>query len=216
MRRSVGIRVLVGAILLLVCAAPLFVCEARQQPPAATASAATLSYKPLTVERIYGDEPSLSGQLTRGIQWTPDSKQISFFDNKGTGKGERTELWALEVATGERRVLISAEKLEAVLPADSSPATQATGLGRHPQAEYQWAPGGGAVLFQGPTSLAWFDLKTQTSRTLVSGKENIADPKISPDGRTVSFVRGHNLWLVNIAGGEERAFTEGGTEEVRK
>jgi len=216
MRRSAGIRVLVHPILLLVCAAPLFVCEAQQQQPGAPAPAATSSYKPLTVERIYGDEPSLSGQLTRGIQWTPDSKQISFFDNKGAGKGGRTELWALEVGTGQRRVLISAEKLEAVLPADSSPATQATGLGRHPPAEYQWAPGGGAILFQGPTSLAWFDLKTQTSRTLVSGKENIADPKISPDGRTVSFVRRHNLWLVNMADGKERAFTEGGTEEVRK
>src|SRR6202030_3224237 len=39
---------------------------------------------------------------------------------------------------------------------------------------------------------------------------------ISPDGRTVSFVRGHNLWLVSVADGKERAFTEGGTEEVRK
>src|SRR3984893_11093735 len=215
MRCSVGIRVLLRAILLMVCAAPSFVYEARQQQPGAPA-AAPVSYKPLTVERIYGGGPSLSGQLTRGIQWTPDSKQITFFDNKGTGKGGKTELWALEVATGQRHVLISAEKLEAVLPADSSPATQATGLGRHPPAEYQWAPGGGAILFQGPASLAWFDLKTQASRTLVSGKESIADPKISPDGRYVSFVREHNLWLVSVADGKERAFTEGGTEEVRK
>src|ERR1700686_2271721 len=216
MQRLVGIRVLVHAILLLVYAAPSFVCEARQQQPGAPAPAATVSYKPLTVDRIYGGGPSLSGQLTRGIQWTPDSKQITFFDNKGTGKGGRTELWALEVATGQRRVLISAEKLETVLPADSAPATQATGLGRRPPAEYQWAPGGAAILFQGATSLAWFDLKTQTSRALVSGKENIADPKISPDGRTVSFVRGHNLWLVGVADGKERALTQGGTEEVRK
>src|SRR4029077_17301748 len=86
----------------------------------------------------------------------------------------------------------------------------------HAPAEYQWAPGGGALLFQGPTSLAWFDLKTQASRTLVSGKETIADPKISPDGLYVSFVRNHNLWLASVADGKERAFTEGGTEELRK
>jgi dipeptidyl-peptidase-4 len=59
-------------------------------------------------------------------------------------------------------------------------------------------------------------LKTQASRTLVSGKESIADPKISPDGRYVSFVRNHNLWLVSVADGKEHAFTEGGTGEVRK
>jgi dipeptidyl-peptidase-4 len=211
MQRWVGTGVFARSILLLVSAVPSILCQAQQ---AATAPAAA-SFKPLTVDRIYV-EPSLSGRLTHGIAWTPDSKQISFFESKGAGKEARTELWALEVASGQRRLLLSTEKLESLLPADAQRTTQATGLGRHAPAEYQWAPGGGALLCQGPTSLAWFDLKTQASRTLVSGKESIADPKISPDGQFVSFVRNHNLWLVNIADGKERAFTEGGTEEVRK
>src|SRR5262249_9072428 len=62
----------------------------------------------------------------------------------------------------------------------------------------------------------WFDLQTQNSRVLVSGKKPIADPKISPDGRYVSFVRDHNLWLVNVADAKVRALTKGGTEEIRK
>jgi dipeptidyl-peptidase-4 len=214
MRRSVGIDV-VRFILWLVCGASPLVCVAQQQPGARAAATTPAAYKPLTVDRIYS-EPSLSGRLTRGIAWTPDSKQISFFESGGSGKAGKTKLWAVDVASGQRHVLLSAEKLESVLPADAEQRTQATGLGRHPPAEYQWAPGGGALLFQGPTSLAWFDLKTQASRTLVSGKESIADPKISPDGRYVSFVRNHNLWLVGVADGKERAFTQGGTEEVRK
>jgi dipeptidyl-peptidase-4 len=215
MRRSVGTGVFVRSILLLVCVAPTLLCQAQQPAAAPTAAAAPASYKPLAVDRIYS-QPSLSGRLTRGVAWTPDSKQISFFESKGVGKEAKTELWALEVASGQRRLLLSAEKLESVLPADAERTTQATGLGRHAPAEYQWAPGGGALLFQGPTSLAWFDLKTQASRTLVSGKETIADPKISPDGLYVSFVRNHNLWLASVADGKERAFTEGGTEELRK
>jgi len=214
MRRSVGTSVFVRSILLLVSTVPSLISRA-QQPAAPAPAAAPASYKPLTVDRIYS-EPSLSGRLTRGIAWTPDSKQISFFESKGAGKEPKTDLWALEVASGQRRSLLSAEKLESVLPADSERTTQATGLGRHAPAQYQWAPEGGALLFQGPTSLAWFDLKTQASRILISGKENIADPKISPDGRFVSFVRNHNLWLISVADGKERAFTEGGTEEVRK
>jgi dipeptidyl-peptidase 4 len=59
-------------------------------------------------------------------------------------------------------------------------------------------------------------LKTLTGRTLVSGKATLADPKISPDGRHVSFVRDHNLWLVGVADGKERPVTQGGTEEIRK
>ena len=214
MRRSLGIAV-VHCFLLGICATSPLVSWSQQQPGARAATATPGTSKPLTVDRIYS-QPSLSGSLTRGIQWTPDAKQISFFESNATGKAGKMELRAVDVASGQRRVLLSTEKLESVLPADAEEKSQATGLGRHPPAEYQWAPGGGALLFQGPTSLAWFDLKTQGSRTLVSGKDRIADPKISPDGRYVSFVRNHNLWLVGVADGKERAFTEGGTEEVRK
>jgi dipeptidyl-peptidase-4 len=171
--------------------------------------------KQLTVERIY-TQPSLSGRLTRGLAWTPDGKELGYFETKGSGKEAKTELWTMDAAKGERRLLVAAEKLEAILPADSSKPTQATGLGRRAPAQFQWAPDGGAILFQGPTALAWLDLKTQAARTLVSGKAAIADPKISPDGRYVSFIRDHNLWLVNLADGKERAVTQGGTEEVRK
>src|SRR5579859_3810377 len=214
MRRLVGNGVFLGTILFTMCAVPVVVCRA-QQTGAPAPAAAPASPKPLTVERIYSD-PGLSGRLTRGIAWTPDSKQISFFENKSAGKEMHSELWSLEVASGQRHLLLPTDKLDAVLPADAGQRTQATGLGRRAPARYQWAPGGGALLFQGATSLAWFDLKTQASRTLTSGGEAIADPKISPDGRYVSFVRNHNLWLVSVADGKEQALTEGGTEEVRK
>jgi len=171
--------------------------------------------KALTVERIYS-QPSLSGRLTRGLAWTADGKQLSYFETKGLGKEAKTELWAMDAASGERRLLVAADKLETILPAETSRPTQATGLGRRAPSQYQWAPDGAGILFQGPTALAWLDVKSQTGRTLVSGKAAIADPKISFDGRYVSFVRDHNVWVVNLADGKERAITQGGTEEIRK
>lgn len=171
--------------------------------------------KALTIERIYG-AASLSGRLTRGVAWAPDGKQLSFFETRNEGKKSATELWTMDPATGQRKLLIAADKLETVLPAESGKQSQATGLGRRPPSQVQWAPDGTAFLFEGPTALAWFDLKTQSGHPLVSGKEEIADPKISPDGRTVSFLREHNLWLVDVTSGKERAFTNGGTEEIRK
>src|SRR5260370_21999164 len=194
MRRSVGTGVFVRFISLLVCAVSSLSAQAQQPAPAPAAAAR--AYKPLNVDRIYS-EPSLSGRLTKGIAWTPDSKQLSYFEMKGAGKEAKTELWVMDVATGQRRALLSADKLEAVLPPDSEKTTQATGLGRHAPAEYQWAPGGGALLFQGATSLAWFDAKTQTAHTLVSSKDLIAHTKISTDDRYVSFGRDHTLSLVD-------------------
>src|SRR5260370_6760509 len=142
MRRSVGTGVFVRFISLLVCAVSSLSAQAQQPAPAAAAAAR--AYKPLTVDRIYGG-PSLSGQLTRGIAWTPDSKQLSYFEMKGAGKEAKTELWVMDVATGQRRALLSADKLEAVLPPDSEKTTQATGLGGQAPSENPVAPAGGRL-----------------------------------------------------------------------
>ncbi len=170
-----------------------------------------------SVERIYGGS-GLLGHMTTGIVWTPDGKHVSYFtDLEGEAKkGRRKELWEMDAATGEKQLLVGADKLDNALPAEVQNTSQATGLGRHAPAQYQWAPSGEALLLQGAKALAWFDLKSQTAKALVSGKEEIADPKISPDGKWVSFVRDHNLWLVRVADGKERAFTKGGSEEIRK
>jgi dipeptidyl-peptidase-4 len=195
------------ALVLVLLGLPTVLVAQEPAPPS--------SGKLLTVERIYS-QPSLNGRPTRGLTWTPDGKQVSYFELKGAGREAKTELWVMDAATGERKLLVAAEKLEAILPTNTSRPTQATGLARRAPAEYQWAPDGAAILFQGPTALAWFDSKSQAARTLVSGKAPIADPKISPDGRFVSFVREHNLWLVSVADSQERAVTRGGTEEIRK
>ncbi len=146
--------------------------------PFSEAQQPTGAGKPLTVERIYS-QPSLSGRLTRGLAWTPDSKQLSYFETKGLGKDSKTELWTMDAASGERRPLVGSDKLESILPAETARPTQATGLGRRAPSQYQWAPDGTGILFQGPTALAWLDLKTQTARTLVSAKAAIAPMAMS-------------------------------------
>jgi dipeptidyl-peptidase 4 len=202
---------LVSALLLSTGRPPFSAAQQPQaQAPAPTGGV-------LTVERIYS-QPSLSGHLTRGIAWTPDGKKLSFFRDISPGHGQkaRSELWIMDAASGQGQLLLSAEKLETILPAETEKTTQATGLGRRAPSQYQWAPDGSAILFQSSTALAWFDLKTETSRTLVSGKETIADAKISPDGHYISFVRGHNLWLVSVSDGKQRRLTQNGTEEIRE
>jgi dipeptidyl-peptidase-4 len=169
----------------------------------------------LTVDRIYS-QPSLSGRLIRGIAWSPDGRRLTYLDTKGMGKDAQTELWALDASSGERSLLISADKLETIFPAPPTRQSQATGAGRHAPPQYQWAPSGGAMLFEGSNALAWFDLKAQSGRVLVSGKNELTDVKISPDSKYISFIRDHNLWLISTADGKERAFTSGGNEKLRK
>jgi len=198
-RNSLSIRQLLFLVLCLAFALP----------------SAAQSGRELTVERIYG-RPSLSGSLTTSIEWSPDGKWLSYLERAGQGCDAEMEIWAIEIATGERRVLVDSEKLRTLLPpprATSVTASQQTGLGRRARQCYFWAPGSDALLLVSQGNLSWFDLKTQAGKQLISDDKPVQDPKISPDGRWVSFVRDYDLWVVEVASGKEKRLTQGGTEE---
>ena len=180
----------------------------------------------LTVERIYSP-PSLSGETLRDTVWSPDGKMLTYLGTDTDG-GVGPAIWAVDAATGDRHVLVDAAHLrEVLLPAASR--GQQTGLGRITPPRYLWAPDSRALLFISARELFWYDLAGK-ARQLVAAPPNAArgnaagdaaidatidDAKISPDGRWVSFLRGHDLWVVRVAGGEPRQLTIRGTEDVR-
>jgi len=171
--------------------------------------------KPLTVERLY-TAPNLSGSVVRGIEWSPDSKRFAYFHDSESGKEASTELWVMDASTGKTSVLVNAKLLETLLQPPKQQATQPTGLGRAIPQDYQWSPDGNALLFIGDTQLVWLDLRSMSSTRLVSGDAEIEDPKISPDGKWVSYLQNYNLWVVNLVTKERKPLTTGGSEEVLK
>jgi dipeptidyl-peptidase 4 len=167
--------------------------------------------KMLTVERIYS-APGLSGYLTEGIEWAPDSKRVSYFGRDHSG----VALWTTDATTGQSKILVKADVLESAMPPEKTDLIQSTGLGRVPTQNYLWSPSGESLLLIGGSSLVLLDLNTMVPKTLVSGAFDIDDPKFSPDGKWVSFVREWNLWVVNIATGDVKPLTTGGSEEILK
>jgi len=171
--------------------------------------------KELTVERIFG-QPGLNGRPTPGLQWSPDGKTVSYFHVEfDQGKPTR-ELWGMDATSGQIRVLVSKDKLENLIEPPKGKPSQATGLGRRAPADYLWAPDGKAMLFSSEDQLIWLDLATMVSRVLVHSDTTIEDPKISPDGKFVSYVENYNLWDVPVAGGKPKALTGGGTSDLLK
>ncbi|MGD0840697.1 MAG: S9 family peptidase [Candidatus Acidiferrales bacterium] len=187
-----------------------------QQPP------------PLTVERIYA-APSLAGVELTDPAWSPDGSRLTYLmdgDEAGdSASSGRPKLWIVEAATGQRRVLLDADHLAKLLGPPASRGEQ-TGLGRVTPPSYFWAPDGQALLFASSTQLAWYDLASHASKILVRAQHAAAsdegdvaadldDPKISPDGRWVSFLHDHDIWAVNVSTGQVRAVTTGGSEPLR-
>ena len=209
---SVGLSSLLAGVLLA------WAATRPGQTAAALQAGAAGRQDQLTVERIYSP-PSLSGRPLRDTMWSPDGKLLTYLnDNAG-----EPEIWAVDASNGQRHVLVDARHLRDVLLPPASRGQQ-TGLGRVEPPRYLWAPGAQALLFISARELTWYDLKSGSAKKLLqqakgetsSGEAGeIDDPQISPDGRWVSFLRGHDLWVVSVEGGEPRQLTRGGTEEVR-
>ena len=180
--------------------------------PSAAAQSGT---QQLTVDRVFSP-PYLGGRTTQGIEWAPDGKRFSFVERKGSGPDAALELWTMDAASGERTVLVNAETLKLVTQPEKAKAIQGTGLARVQADNYQWAPDGNSLLFIGTNSMVLLDLKTMQAKPVASSDEEIEDPKFSPDGKWISFSRSANLFAINLASGETKTLTTGGSEELLK
>ena len=183
--------------------------------PALAQAAAPTGTKELTLERLFSP-PYLGGRTTQGIEWAPDGKRFSYLQRQGSGRDAVVELWTMDAATGERKVLVNGETLKSVTQPEKAKTTQGTGLARVQADNYQWSPDGGSLLFIGTNSMVLLDLKTMQTKPVISSDEEIEDPKFSPDGKWISFSRSANLFVVNLATGTTKRLTTGGSEEVLK
>ena len=172
---------------------------------------AQTAHKDLTVEAIFGSG-ALQGTQLGAPAWSPDGSLLSFFRLGPQG----TELAAWNAASGETRVLVSTSQLEEMKAGGPQRVSNATGLGRHPAPPYFWSPRGDAILFVSGGNLYLFDLHAEKSRRVLASDEDVSDVKFSPDGHWVSYLRGHNVWAVDLAAGTEKQLTHGGTVLLRE
>jgi dipeptidyl-peptidase-4 len=143
---------------------------------------------PLTVERIYAHGP-LIGTMPEAITWSPDGKHLTYLDGG--------ELIDLDPGTGKPHVLVSRAKLASISGANGTEEDKDHRL-RYNMASYVWSPDSRHLLFDSNGRLWLYDLANGTG--IQVGFTDTAsgdDPKFSPNGETISFVRNHGLSIVH-------------------
>ena len=186
---------------------------AAQYPPAAGS---------LTIERI-AEEREQDKALPSNLAWSPSGKSCSFIrraprSGKAADPSPATEIWDIEVATGGQKLLVSKSEITAAFGGELSHSLRGGDKAEAAKQlqDYAWAPGGHALLLATRAELAWFDLDARSSRPLVTGRTDLSNPQISPDGRFVSFLQGHALWLADAATGAAHAFAPLGSSDLRE
>jgi dipeptidyl-peptidase 4 len=167
--------------------------------------------KPLTIEAIYAPG-GLTGRGPETVEWSPDGSKLSYVQRQG----EQGDLWYMDATTGEKQVLVSAEKLASLAPDYNKVKNEREKerLTRYHVAAYLWAPDSKHLIFDSQGQLWLYDLGNGTARQLTSAPDPSGDPKFSPDGARIAYVRKHNLYVLPVNGKGEKELTHDKADDL--
>ena len=167
----------------------------------------------LTVEKIFA-EGGITGRQPETVDWSPDGKKITYVlrDNSG----EHGQLWFVDVATGVPAVLVTEERLDSLLKPVSAIKSEREKerRERYRVAGYHWAPDSRHILFDSNGQLWLYDTASKTGVPVTSAPEPVEDPKSSPDGDHISYIRNHNLFIHATRGVREDQLTREHDPEI--
>ncbi|MGO4221318.1 DPP IV N-terminal domain-containing protein [Lysobacter sp. TAF61] len=187
--------------------------------PALAQKTAPATPQKLTLEALAGDAP-LSGPSLMKAKVAPDGSRVTFLRGKESNKN-RLDLWAYDVASGQTAKLVDADDIlpgEEVLSDAEKARRERQRIGAFSGiVDYQWAPDSKALLFPLGGELYLYDLARSGKaavRKLTSGEGFATDPKLSPMGGFVSFVRDRNLWVIDLTSGKQAQLTRDGSATI--
>ena len=179
----------------------------------ASAQTSVSPTKPLTLDAIFA-EGGLTGRGPENIQWSPDGKRVSFVQRDD--EGEHGELWYVDAATGEKKVLVTEANLSHLAPDANKikDEREKERVLRYHVGAYFWAPDSKHLLFDSQGQLWLYLLESNTAVQFTSSPEPSEDPKFSPDGNHIAFVRKHNLYVQAVTDSTPRQLTTDTDENI--
>ena len=154
------------------------------------ATAIAHAQKVWTVEDIFRNGGP-TGVAPHGIEWSPDGKLLTFLAPDNT-VGKQGDLLALDAATGKISVLATQDKLAAA-PISEKDKDHRT---RYSLPSYTWAADSKHLILDAGGVVALYDVSTGIATRIVdTGNGSGDDPKFSPDAKSISYLRDHNLFV---------------------
>lgn len=151
------------------------------------------------------------------LRFTPDGKQL-FFLRSGARDSTR-RLHVFDTATKETRELITPQQVlgsaDEVLSKEEKARRERLRLTAKGFASFDLTPDGKTLLLPLSGKLFAYDLAMQKLRTLDDGSKPALDAQLSPDGRSVAFVRDYDLYVRSLSSAKETRLTKGGSEALQ-
>ncbi len=170
----------------------------------------------LTLEAITGGA-SLSGPSLNNAKVSPDGLRVTFLRGKDVAVNQ-LDLWEYNIASGKTQLLVDSKKLiagpEVLSDEEKARRERQRIAGFSGIVDYYWGSDGNTLLFPLGGDLYLYDLKLTTAKKITSGNGFATDPKISPRGGFVSFIRARNLWVINLKTLQEIQITNDASDSI--
>lgn len=164
--------------------------------------------KMLSIDDIFDPQKRVAfgGRPLQIRGWTKDG--TSYLQFQG---GQMLRVNAL---SGESSPLYDTKKLVSVLTQTQGFSTEdANRLGQSPF--HQFNADDSAIIINHANDLWLYNFKTETIKKLTNTpQDEELEADFSPDGKFISFVRGMNLFVIEIAKGKEEQLTKDGSEKI--
>lgn len=169
----------------------------------------------LPPERVFAS-PSPHGPTASGVKVSPDGRLVTYLKPSPDNQ-HRLDLWSVPTAGGEPMLLVSGEAVEprgAILSDEEMARRERNRTAALSGViDYQWDQQGEQLLIPAGGALFVADA-TYGSLRAIDVPPNMLDARLSPSGRFASYVRDHNLYVVSLEEGVERALTADGEGPV--
>ena len=176
----------------------------------AFATFASAQNKMLTIDSIYGTQPgqrvAFSGQLMP-LQWNEDGslRQIKYGDSG-------VDMFRFNAVTGEAVPFYDKSKFEAAIVLLGIEENSARQIVNQP--DYVYNSEQNAIVFENSGDLFYYNFANNSGKRLTNDGAEKFESDFSPDGTKVSFVRGMNLFVVDVASGRETQLTKDGSQTI--
>ena len=144
--------------------------------------------KPVTLETV--SQWQAAGTPVT-VVWAPDGKRFAWKAGKS--------VWLYDVASHSRRELVSLDALAAAATRGAHPEASEWQNRNVKEQDFQWFPAGDRLLIAAGGDLFVFRIAAGGWTQLTTTGVEERDPRLSPDGRSVSFRRGNDLYSMDVA-----------------
>ncbi len=159
----------------------------------------------LTLDDIFSPDANkrvkFSGNPTT-VQWTRDGKGFRQMING--------RLMRFDAMTGQAVPYLDSSRLAAALARSGVKSDEANAMSNSMALQFNADESG--ILFNYSGDLWYYGVPSGNMRRLTNSRDEEKEADFSPDGRWVSFVRGNNLYVVDVEKANEKQLTRDGKE----